>query len=233
MSCHARPAAIMQSMRIIAGTHRGRLLLGPRGSDTRPITDRVKVNLFNILGDRVEDAVVADCFCGTGSLGIECLSRGAAHVVFAEIAGPALRLLKENLATLGLAAQATVLRHDVLRKGLPTAPQRAGRSAGPDTGAADGPARPAGLALPGPSAPFSLAFLDPPYEVTRTQAGRLWLKLDEGLSGGLLAPGTVVVWRHEAGVELEPPAGAAGRLRVADRRRYGSQVLTFLEVDAG
>ncbi|MHC4996742.1 MAG: RsmD family RNA methyltransferase, partial [Planctomycetota bacterium] len=74
-------------MRIIAGDHRGRRLLGPEGKNTtRPITDRVKVSLFDRLAaaGRIEGAVVLDLFSGTGSMGLECLSRGARHVTFVD-----------------------------------------------------------------------------------------------------------------------------------------------------
>ncbi|MDP6380699.1 MAG: RsmD family RNA methyltransferase, partial [Phycisphaerae bacterium] len=67
-------------MRIIAGSCRGRQLRAVPGTGTRPITDRVKESLFNILGDRTDGAIVLDLFCGSGSLGIEALSRGAEWV---------------------------------------------------------------------------------------------------------------------------------------------------------
>ena len=188
-------------MRIIAGTHRGRLLRGPIGHATRPVTDRVKVNLFNILADRVEGAVVADCFCGTGSMGIECLSRGSKHVTFAEIDGPALRLLKENLDDFALADRATVLRHDILRKGLPP---------------------------PHAAIPFDLVFLDPPYLFSETAGERLWFKLDEAAQAGLVTPAVLVVWRHADRLHLDSPAAIADRWQIPDRRRYGSQSLTFV-----
>ena len=66
-------------MRIIAGEFKGRQLLAPTGDATRPITDRAKQSLFDILAPHIDGAVVYDCFAGTGSMGLECLSRGAAH----------------------------------------------------------------------------------------------------------------------------------------------------------
>ncbi|MHC5123479.1 MAG: RsmD family RNA methyltransferase [Planctomycetota bacterium] len=71
-------------MRIIAGTKKGMKLLPPKGNDTRPITDRVKESLFSILYTKgmLEDMVVADLFCGTGSMGLEALSRGAKFCTF-------------------------------------------------------------------------------------------------------------------------------------------------------
>ena len=73
-------------MRIIAGEFRGRKLLPPEGDVTRPITDRVKQSLFDILAPRIDGARVYDCFAGTGSMGLECLSRGAEHATFFEAA---------------------------------------------------------------------------------------------------------------------------------------------------
>ena len=74
--------ATLTDMRIIAGEFRGRKLLGPETDVTRPITDRVKQSLFDILTPYLPQARVYDCFAGTGSMGLECLSRGAKHVTF-------------------------------------------------------------------------------------------------------------------------------------------------------
>ena len=94
-------------MRVIAGTLGGRQLRAPRGDATRPTSDRVREALFSVLGD-VGGAVVLDLYAGTGALGIEALSRGAARAVFVESARAALRSLRENLASLGLADFARV-----------------------------------------------------------------------------------------------------------------------------
>ncbi|MEX5218628.1 MAG: 16S rRNA (guanine(966)-N(2))-methyltransferase RsmD [Nitrospiraceae bacterium] len=84
-------------MRVIAGVHRGRRLLGPSGPAIRPTSDRVKEALFSIVGDRIVGARVLDLYAGTGALGIEALSRGAAHVTFIEEDVSAGRLLQANL----------------------------------------------------------------------------------------------------------------------------------------
>ena len=84
-------------MRVIAGVHRGRRLLGPSGHTLRPTSDRVKEALFSIVGDRIVGARVLDLYAGTGSLGIEALSRGAAHVTFVEEDRAAGRILRANL----------------------------------------------------------------------------------------------------------------------------------------
>ncbi|MBK9262262.1 MAG: 16S rRNA (guanine(966)-N(2))-methyltransferase RsmD [Polyangiaceae bacterium] len=101
-------------MRVIAGALRGRSLVAPKGHGTRPTSDRVREALFNVLGD-VSGAVVLDLYAGTGALGIEALSRGAARAVFVENARPALAPLRRNLETLGLNASSTVVASPVLR----------------------------------------------------------------------------------------------------------------------
>lgn len=123
-------------MRVIAGVARGQPLAAPRGRGTRPITDRVKETLFAILGERVPDASVLDLYAGSGAIGIEALSRGAASAIFVEQARPALAALRGNLERTHLAERATVRPLDVGRFLAAT-----------DDG------------------PWDLVFLDPPYEV--------------------------------------------------------------------
>jgi 16S rRNA (guanine966-N2)-methyltransferase len=123
-------------MRVIAGIAGGQPLVAPKERGTRPITDRVKETLFAILGERVLEARVVDLFAGSGAIGIEALSRGAAHTTFVELARPALASLRTNLERTHLADLATVAPIDVERF----------------------------LAAPA-GGPWDLAFLDPPYEV--------------------------------------------------------------------
>ena len=124
-------------MRVIGGHDRGRRLRAPRGLATRPTADRVRVTLFDVLGPTVAGARVLDLFAGTGAVGIEALSRGAARVVLVERDQAALRALRANLAALGAPrAAARVLAGDVLR-------------VLPELGAQEGP--------------FDLVFIDPPY----------------------------------------------------------------------
>lgn len=99
-------------MRIIAGTHRGRRIAAPKGRDTRPTSDRVRENAFNLIGP-VDDADVLDLFAGSGALGLEALSRGAARATFVEHDRDACRVIDANLDTLGL--EATVLQLDAIR----------------------------------------------------------------------------------------------------------------------
>ena len=123
-------------MRVIAGVARGQPLVAPRDRGTRPITDRVKETLFAILGERVPDARVLDLYAGSGAIGIEALSRGAANATFVEQARSALFSLRANLERTRLADLADVVPLDVERY----------------------------LAAPG-HGPWDLVFLDPPYEV--------------------------------------------------------------------
>ena len=95
-------------MRVIAGEFRSRPLTAPRGRDTRPTSDRLRETLFNILAASVPQSVFVDLYAGTGAVGIEALSRGAAQVYFAEVAAAALAALRTNLRTLGIAERCTV-----------------------------------------------------------------------------------------------------------------------------
>jgi 16S rRNA (guanine(966)-N(2))-methyltransferase RsmD len=123
-------------MRVIAGVARGVPLAAPRGKDTRPITDRVKETLFGILGDRVPEARVLDLYAGSGAIGIEALSRGAASASFVERGREAARIIGANLERTHLTDRGDVHAVDVMRF-LASAP--------------DG-------------ARYDLVVLDPPYE---------------------------------------------------------------------
>ena len=124
-------------MRIIAGTARGIRLQAPKGSETRPTIDRVREALFSILGGRVEQARVLDLFAGTGAIGIEALSRGAAHVDFMESDARCLEVVEANIEAAKVKARAQVWR-SILPQGL--------------------------ARLPGEGARYDLIFVDPPYE---------------------------------------------------------------------
>src|SRR3954468_19185417 len=102
----------MSAMRIIAGAHRGRRIAAPKGRDTRPTSDRVRENAFNLIGP-VDDAEVLDLFAGSGAMGLEALSRGAARATFVDVDRDACRVIDANLDKLGL--RATVLCQDALR----------------------------------------------------------------------------------------------------------------------
>jgi 16S rRNA (guanine966-N2)-methyltransferase len=103
-------------MRVVAGELRGRRIEAPAGSDTRPTTDKVREAVFNALGslDLVRDASVADLFAGTGALGIEALSRGAAHCTFVERDRQALHTLRDNIDRLGLGDRSRIVTGDAV-----------------------------------------------------------------------------------------------------------------------
>ncbi len=169
-------------MRIIAGTHRGRTLLGPEGDEvTRPITDRVKENLFNRLQSLgvIGYGRVLDVFAGTGSMGLEAVSRGAVHCTFVERDRSAADVLQQNLDTLGIGTEAADVR----------------------TGDALGGV----WLLPVQDASVTLAFVDPPYP----QAVAGLEPFEQLLSDILprLEPGGVTLLRTPADVKARPVAG--------------------------
>jgi 16S rRNA (guanine966-N2)-methyltransferase len=98
-------------MRIIAGSRKGHSIQAPRGTDTRPTSDRVRENVFNIVGP-LDGAKVLDLYAGSGAMGLEALSRGAARAVFVERDDAAARTIEQNLDKLRL--QGTVLRRDAV-----------------------------------------------------------------------------------------------------------------------
>ena len=104
----------MSGIRINAGEGRGRKLRLVPGTTTRPVSDRVKQALFNIIGADIADAALLDLFAGTGSVGIEALSRGARSVLFIDNSVEALKTVQFNLANTGYSAKATALRADAI-----------------------------------------------------------------------------------------------------------------------
>lgn len=125
-------------MRIVGGAFRGRALAAPRGSAIRPTSDRTREAVFNILehrfGGRVDGARVLDLFAGTGALGLEALSRGAAHCTFIEESAEGRGLIRENVEAFGLQGRAKIFRRDATS-----------------------------LGTAGSITPFDLVFADPPY----------------------------------------------------------------------
>jgi 16S rRNA (guanine966-N2)-methyltransferase len=101
-------------MRIIAGLAKGRTLLAPRGTGTRAATDRIREALFAILEPELGDARVLDLFAGAGTMGLEALSRGAAHTTFVERSAAALDALRRNIASTGFADRSEVVAANVI-----------------------------------------------------------------------------------------------------------------------
>jgi 16S rRNA (guanine(966)-N(2))-methyltransferase RsmD len=102
-------------MRVIAGKYRSRTLRSLKGQMLRPTSDRLRETLFNILGPAVGGATFVDLYAGTGAVGIEALSRGASQVIFVEQHAPAVALIRRNLESLGIGAQAEILGMKVAR----------------------------------------------------------------------------------------------------------------------
>lgn len=112
-------------MRIVAGQHRGRPIAAPPGMATRPTADRARETLFSMLHSRLgsfAELAVADLFAGSGALGLEALSRGAAHAHFVESDAAARRVIEQNLATLGLSDRASVAGGSALALTAPARP---------------------------------------------------------------------------------------------------------------
>lgn len=102
-------------MRIVGGEWGGRRITAPPGRDVRPTTDRVREAWMSALGGRFDGLAVLDLFAGSGALGLEMLSRGAAHATFVEIARASLRCLEENVAALGAGERSTVVKGDAVK----------------------------------------------------------------------------------------------------------------------
>lgn len=183
-------------MRIVGGKFRGTLLADPGPGDPaahlRPTADRVREAIFNLLahgpeGDRVSGARVLDLFAGTGALGLEAFSRGAAAVTFVEDGAPARALIRANIERLRAMGATHLYRRDATDLGVNR------------------------------GAPFTLAFLDPPYG-----QGLGARALASARAGGWLAPGATVIWEENA-PQPAPPGFAA-----QDQRRYGETWVTRL-----
>ena len=183
-------------MRVVGGRLRGRALAPPKSRAIRPTADRLRESLFNILlhayGDPVSGARVLDLFAGTGALGIEAASRGAAFTLFVDDSAEARALLRENVAALGLGGTSRIFRRDATKLG-PVAPL----------------------------APFSLAFLDPPYG-----QGLAEQALASARTGGWLTPGALIVVEEAAEAQFIAPEG----FTELQRRRYDDTEFVFLRV---
>lgn len=192
-------------MRILAGEFKGRKLLSPRAAGaTRPITSSVKKSLFGMLGQSLEQATVVDLFCGTGTLGLEAISRGASRCSFAERDRIAVERLRRNIETVGVSGRSVIWRGDCFG-GLAGRLSRIGEA-------------------------VDIAFVDPPYAMARRWAddGDDWRRAVEcifvPLADHLSEDGTVVVRTDSAGAI--PPV--VGSLAIRRLRRYGDMVVSML-----
>jgi 16S rRNA (guanine(966)-N(2))-methyltransferase RsmD len=190
-------------MRIIAGTKRGMKLFGPETNETRPITDRVKQSLFDVLAnyDLLSGARVADLFCGVGSLGLEALSRGVAFVTFVEKNGEIIDVLEKNIAKAGFAERSRVVHASACRVGAPT----------------------------GGGEQYSLVFVDPPYATTaEVGAGSSLADLLGILHDQVIHGGIVVVRTHRRVTLLDD----YGAFHAVDRRQWGTMSVVLLQAKA-
>ena len=188
-------------MRIIAGSYRSRPLTAPPGLSTRPTSDRLRETLFNVLAPRVQGAAFLDLYAGSGAVGIEALSRGAARVTFVERAPAALKVLRGNLERLGIGS------------GFRIHPESVGAFLHSWARVNPKPER------------CEVVFLDPPYDEEREYIATLGLL---GRSAAaLLAPGALVVAEHARKQALDDRYGNLNRTR---QLKQGDAILSFYEV---
>ena len=189
-------------MRIIAGSLRSRSLVAPPGLATRPTSDRLRETLFNVLTPRIEGAAFLDLYAGSGAVGMEALSRGAASVDFVEKAPAALKVLRGNLERLGLTVGFRIHAAAVgaiLRK-MQAAPK---------------PER------------YEVVFLDPPWDAAPEYAATL--RLLGSSAAGLLADGALVIAEHRRKEHLEDRYDSLARKRLLEQ---GDAALSFYAVDS-
>jgi 16S rRNA (guanine966-N2)-methyltransferase len=189
--------------------------------------DRVRQAVFNIIGAAYGDpgslppVAVLDVFAGSGALGIEALSRGAASCCFVEEDATAARTLQGNLKALALLGQGRVLRTSALELKAPS-PRIPGGTTDPGTLPDAAPHEQTGT--------YTLVFLDPPYPLSRDSSigspiGQLLVHLPEQVP---MDPGVLVVLRHEVDVRYDEQS--YGRLKAFDVRNYGGMAVTFMEL---
>ena len=186
--------------RITAGTLRGRRLHAPSTPAVRPMQGAVRESLFNILGPSVREASILDLFSGTGSIGLEALSRGAASCVFVENYGPSLRVLERNIREAGMETRCRVLRLNLLTvRSFPLT----------------------GLE------PFHGIFLDPPFRFHDPPKPRSLSPLLARIHDqGLLAGDAFLVLQIRS---IQAPPDPLGPFRLSRRREYGSISLLFYD----
>ncbi len=188
-------------MRIIAGSKRGMKLFSPPGHESRPIIDRVKQALFNVLQkyDLPADKTVADIFAGVGSLGLEAISRGAVFVAFVEHNPKIVPVLQKNIEKAGFVEQSKVIRTDAFKLGLPIDDEHPR---------------------------YDLVFVDPPYaDSTQTQAGSPLASLLTRLAEHIAPAGFAIVRTHRDTILSE----SYGPLKIIERRQWGTMAVTILK----
>ena len=205
-----RFSAKVTNMRVISGTAKSRTLKGPPGPGTRPMTDRLKISLFDTLAPYgFEGARVLDLYAGSGSLGIETLSRGAEWCDFVEQSGAVCAVIRDNLRTTGLAERAHVYRMFVARF---LAMQSGERGSEPEGRALDNSSR------------YDIILLDPPY--ADPEIGHM---LETIARSQLVAPDGLVVIGHRTGVKLDDEYGD-GRMGRIRHRAMGDSAFSIYEI---
>jgi 16S rRNA (guanine966-N2)-methyltransferase len=194
------PEAPGGEIRISSGALRGRVIECPQTGGVRPMLNRTRMALFNLLRDRLKGATVWDCFAGTGLLGIEALSQGADYCVFVEKNGAHARVVQANLEALGLRQRSSPLRGSIFDLVKPGAPRL--------------PHTPAGIVL-----------LDPPHAMIEDARGPFWPWLQGLPDSPLLDEKTIIAIGHPAGLTIPQQVG---KLRVQDSRVYGTVAFTLL-----
>jgi 16S rRNA G966 N2-methylase RsmD len=202
-------------MRIIAGMYGSRRLEAPPGLCTRPTSDRLRETLFNVLAPRMEVAAFLDLYAGSGAVGLEALSRGAAHVTFVERVPVALKVLRRNLEQLGIESGFAV-HAETVAKFLRAAAKASAKPIPPEV------AKPGRYEVSLPKQ-YEVVFLDPPYDAAEEYAATLGVL---GEAPGILAPGALVIAEHRRKKTLEDEYGSLKRMRLLEQ---GDAALSFYE----
>jgi 16S rRNA (guanine966-N2)-methyltransferase len=191
-------------MRVIAGQYRGRTLKSPPDSRTRPTSDRLRETLFNVLAPRVEGARFLDLCAGTGAVGIEALSRGAAFVTFVERVHRLCGLIEENLDLCGVPEELT----EVVKSDAGEYVRRTARGGGEDWRAG--------------REPWDIVFFDPPY----SQDYLPTLRAFGEHTNALLCEGGILIVEHHHKTPLKDSVGGIRRWRIL---KQGDSALSFYE----
>ncbi len=196
----------INSMRIISGKAKGVRLSALSSKRTRPILDRAKESLFNILGNSILDSIVLDLFAGTGSLGIEALSRGAKRCLFVDNSTNAILVIKKNLQDAGFLEKSVVLKINIFRL--------------------------SGI-LKNKHLKFDLMLVAPPYKLLDLDCRdrkRIFSILDEYVSKKIInETGVIVLQHHKKQIVSQK---SFKQLKIISERQYGTTQFTFLGINS-
>jgi 16S rRNA (guanine966-N2)-methyltransferase len=189
------------AMRISGGEMIRRKVECPQTGGVRPMLNRTRMALFNVLQVKLRDALVWDCFAGSGLLGFEALSRGARHCTFVERNGVHARIVQENIDALDLRRRTTLIRgsvFDLVKAGVNRLP----------------------------NAPADVILLDPPHAMIEKRPGEFWPWLSVLPETGLVGEATVAAIGHPAEMTMPPDIGG---WQIQQTRAYGTVAFTILE----